>query len=164
MFAGAMDFESGLKVVQKRGQAMQAAAVATPSGMTSVLGLDEPAVDELCRRIAPFGRLWKANQLGPGNIVVSGDTPALEHVEPIATELGAMKVVSLKVAGAFHSDLMRPADEQLAQVLARRRSPPPGSPFTRTSMPRLIPTPTIFAAPWSPRSCGAFVGKTRCAE
>ena len=93
VFAGAIDFESGLKVVRKRGQAMQAAALATPSGMTSVLGLDEPAVDELCRRVAPFGRLWKANLLGPGNIVVSGDAPALEHVEPIATELGAMKVV-----------------------------------------------------------------------
>ena len=74
VFAGAMDFESGLKVVRQRGQAMQAAALATPSGMTSVLGLDEPAVDELCRRVAPFGRLWKANLLGPGNIVVSGET------------------------------------------------------------------------------------------
>ena len=105
VFAGAIDFESGLKVVRQRGQAMQAAALATPSGMTSVLGLDEPAVDELCRRVAPFGRLWKANLLGPGNIVVSGDAPALEHVEPIATELGAMKVVPLAVAGAFHSAL-----------------------------------------------------------
>jgi [acyl-carrier-protein] S-malonyltransferase len=119
VFAEAMDFESGLKVVQKRGQAMQAAAAATVSGMTSVLGLDESAVDELCRRVAPFGRLWKANLLGPGNIVVSGDMPALEHVEPIAAELGAMKVISLKVAGAFHSELMKPADDQLAQVLAQ---------------------------------------------
>jgi [acyl-carrier-protein] S-malonyltransferase len=118
VFARAMDFESGLKVVRKRGQAMQTAALATPSGMTSVLGLDEPAVDELCRRIRPFGRLWKANLLGPGNIVVSGDTQALEHVEAIATELGAMKVVPLKVAGAFHSELMKPADDQLAQMLA----------------------------------------------
>jgi [acyl-carrier-protein] S-malonyltransferase len=119
VFAGAMDFESGLKVVRKRGQAMQAAALATPSGMTSILGLDEPAIDELCRRIMPFGRLWKANLLGPGNIVVSGDAPALEHVEPIATELGAMKVVPLKVAGAFHCALMKPADDQLGQVLAQ---------------------------------------------
>jgi [acyl-carrier-protein] S-malonyltransferase len=119
VFAGAIDFESGLKVVCKRGQAMQAAALATPSGMTSVLGLDEPAVDELCRRVTPFGHLWKANLLGPGNIVVSGDTQALEHVEAIATELGAMKVVPLKVAGAFHSELMKPADDQLAQVLAQ---------------------------------------------
>jgi [acyl-carrier-protein] S-malonyltransferase len=119
VFAGAIEFESGIKVVRRRGQAMQKAALATPSGMVSILGLDEPAVDELCRRIAPFGRLWKANLLGPGNIVASGEAPALEHVESIATELGAMKVVRLAVAGAFHSDLMKPADEELAQVLAQ---------------------------------------------
>jgi [acyl-carrier-protein] S-malonyltransferase len=128
VFAGAIDFESGLKVVQKRGQAMQAAALATPSGMTSILGLNESAVDELCGRIAPFGRLWKANLLGPGNIVVSGETQALEHVEPIATELGAMKVVRLKVAGAFHSELMKPADTQLGDVLAQTTIVPPALP------------------------------------
>jgi [acyl-carrier-protein] S-malonyltransferase len=119
VFAGAMDFESGLRVVRRRGEAMQAAALATPSGMTSVLGLDERAVDELCRRVAPAGRLWKANLLGPGNIVVSGERLALERVNEVATELGAMKVVPLAVAGAFHSDLMKPADEQLAEVLAQ---------------------------------------------
>jgi len=119
VFAGAMEFEAGLAVVRRRGQAMQAAALATASGMTSVLGLDEPRVDELCRRIEPFGRLWKANLLGPGNIVVSGEAPALEQVESVAALLGAMKVLPLAVAGAFHSDLMKPADDQLAQVLAQ---------------------------------------------
>jgi [acyl-carrier-protein] S-malonyltransferase len=119
VFAGAIDFESGLNLVRRRGQAMQAAARATASGMTSVLGLDESAVDELCRRAAPFGRLWKANMLGPGNIVVSGETGALEHVEALAAELGAMKVVPLAVAGGFHSDLMKPADRQLAELLAQ---------------------------------------------
>jgi [acyl-carrier-protein] S-malonyltransferase len=128
VFVGAMDFESGLKVVRKRGQAMQAAALATDSGMTSVLGLDEPKVDELCRRIEPFGRLWKANLLGPGNIVVSGDAQALKHVEPIAAELGAMKVISLKVAGAFHSELMKPADDQLAHVLSQTQITTPRIP------------------------------------
>src|SRR5262245_58852000 len=117
VFAGALDFESGLKVVRRRGQAMQAAALASPSGMTSVLGLDEPTVDELCRRVAPFGRVWKANLLGPGNLVVSGELTALAQIEPIASELGAMKVIPLAVAGAFHSELMRPADLQLAEVL-----------------------------------------------
>jgi [acyl-carrier-protein] S-malonyltransferase len=98
---------------------MQAASLATPSGMISVLGLDEAKADDLCARVAPHGRLWKANLLGPGNIVVSGEAAALAAVEPIALELGAMKVVPLAVAGAFHSDLMKPADEQLAEVLAR---------------------------------------------
>ena len=137
VFAGAMDFESGLKVVRKRGQAMQAAALATPSGMTSVLGLDEPAVDELCRRIAPFGRLWKANLLGPGNIVVSGDAPALEHVEPIATELGAMKVVPLEGRRCVSLRI----DEAGRRSARRRCWPRPrsfhrASPFTPTSTPR----------------------------
>lgn len=118
VFAGAMDFESGLKVVRLRGQAMQEAALATPSGMVSILGLDPAAVDEVCERVARYGRLWKANLLGPGNVVVSGEASALEHVCPIATELGAMKVVPLAVAGAFHSDLMKPADSRLAGVLA----------------------------------------------
>ena len=63
--------------------------------MTSVLGLEEPAVDELCRRVAPSGRLWKANLLGPGNIVVSGEESALGQVAAVAAELGAMKVVPL---------------------------------------------------------------------
>jgi [acyl-carrier-protein] S-malonyltransferase len=128
VFAGAMDFDAGLKVVRRRGQAMQAAALASPSGMTSVLGLNESAVDELCRRLEPLGRLWKANLLGPGNIVVSGDASALEHLAPIATELGAMKVVPLAVAGAFHSPLMKPADDQLAQVLAETPIAPPRIP------------------------------------
>src|SRR4029078_12802998 len=77
VFAGAMDFEAGLQVVRRRGQAMQAAARATPSGMISVLGPGEPAGGELSRRVAPSGRLWKANLLGPGNLVVSGEAAAL---------------------------------------------------------------------------------------
>src|SRR3954470_17143964 len=117
VFAGALDFETGLRVVRCRGQAMQEAALAAPSGMASVLGLDEAAVDELCRRVAPHGRLWKANLLGPGNIVVSGESAALAHLEPIANEMGASRVIPLAVAGAFHSDLMKPADAQLAEVL-----------------------------------------------
>ncbi|HZW34799.1 MAG TPA: ACP S-malonyltransferase [Isosphaeraceae bacterium] len=128
VFAGAMDFEAGLQVVRRRGQAMQAAAVATPSGMTSVLGLDEPAVDELCRRVAPAGRLWKANLLGPGNIVVSGEAAALDQVAAVAAELNAMKVTPLAVAGAFHCELMKPADQQLARVLADTPIVPPRIP------------------------------------
>jgi [acyl-carrier-protein] S-malonyltransferase len=112
-FAGSFDFETGLKIVRRRGEAMQVAAVATPSGMTSVIGLDEAKVDELCRQVEAHGRLWKANMLGPGNIVVSGDTSALEKVDSVATELGAGRVVPLAVAGAFHSPVMQPAAEIL---------------------------------------------------
>ena len=162
VFAGAMDFEAGLQVVRRRGQAMQAAAVATPSGMTSVLGLDEPAVDELCRRVAPSGRLWKANLLGPGNIVVSGEVSALSQVAAVATELGAMKVVPLAVAGAFHSELMKPADDQLAQVLSQTPSAHRAFPSTRMLTPPHTPTRTTSAVRSWPRSSRGFAGKTRC--
>ena len=124
-FAGSMDFETGLKVVRKRGQAMQAAALANPSGMASVLGLDEAKVDELCRRLTQHGLLWKANFLGPGNIVVSGDKKAIAGIEPVAAELGAMKVVPLSVAGAFHTPLMQKAAEELEEVLGDARINPP---------------------------------------
>ncbi len=128
VFAGALDFETGLRVVRRRGQAMQAAALATPSGMTSILGLDESKVGELCDRVAPEGRLWKANMLGPGNIVVSGETSALARVEAVATELGASRVIPLAVAGAFHTPLMVPADARLAEALAAEPIHPPRLP------------------------------------
>ncbi len=137
VFAGALDFEAGLRVVRERGRLMQAAAVATPSGMASVLGLDEEKVDELCVRVAPFGRLWKSNFLGPGNIVVSGDKSAIEHLEPAASDLGASRVIPLAVAGAFHTDLMKPADARLAEVLAA----------TQLSTPRLPVYSNVDARP-----------------
>lgn len=128
VFAGALDFDAGLELVRRRGQAMQQAAQAAPSGMASVLGLDEEKVDELCRRVAAHGRLWKANLLGPGNIVVSGDRAAVDHIEPIAAELGAMKVVPLAVAGAFHTPLMDAAARRLEEVLAGVAFSPPRIP------------------------------------
>jgi [acyl-carrier-protein] S-malonyltransferase len=137
VFAGAIEFEAGLKLVRLRGEAMQAAAVATQSGMASVLGLEENQVDELCLRAQPFGRLWKANLLGPGNVVVSGDAAALEHVESIAALLGAMKVIKLAVAGAFHCPLMKPADSQLATFLAH----------TEIAAPRLPVYSNVDATP-----------------
>lgn len=128
VFAGALDFASGLEIVRQRGRAMQEAAEATPSGMTSVLGLDLEKVDELCQRLSEHGRVWKANLLGPGNIAVSGDRAALEQLDAVATELGAMKTVPLAVAGAFHTPLMKPADDRLAEALAAVEVHPPRIP------------------------------------
>lgn len=138
-FAGAFDFETGLEIVAERGRAMQAAALATKSGMTSVLGLEEPLIDELCVRVGREGRLWKANLLGPGNIVVSGDQPGLAALEPIALELGAQRIIPLAVAGAFHSPLMKPADERLAAALDR----------ANVAAPRIPVYSNVEAAPHS---------------
>jgi [acyl-carrier-protein] S-malonyltransferase len=118
VFAGALDFADALRVVQRRGEAMQAASDATPSGMVSVLGLDQGKVEELCAAARPRGIIEVANLLCPGNIAVSGANETLDEVERLAPEFGAMKTIRLAVAGAFHTQLMKPADEKLAQALA----------------------------------------------
>jgi [acyl-carrier-protein] S-malonyltransferase len=160
VFAGALDFETGLKVVRRRGEAMQAAAVATPSGMTGVIGLDEAKVDELCARVAQQGQIWKANLLGPGNLVVSGELSALAFVEAIATELGAGRVIPLAVAGAFHSPIMQPGAESLDEVLAA----------TTFHLPRIPVYSNVDAVPHEdpadirPRLVAQVVGSVRWEE
>lgn len=117
VFAGSMSFEDGLKVVQERGRAMQAAAEATPSGMVSALLLDPPTVEEVVREASAAGRIWIANYLCPGNTVLSGEIAAINAAEKII-ESKSGKAIKLAVAGAFHTELMKPADERLAHVLA----------------------------------------------
>jgi [acyl-carrier-protein] S-malonyltransferase len=117
VFAGALSFEDGLRVVRRRGEAMQAAAEATPSGMVSILMLPAEEVEELVRHAGAAGFIRTANYLCPGNTVVSGDKAACARIIELAEAAGA-KVVPLTVAGAFHTDLMKPADEQLAAALA----------------------------------------------
>jgi len=122
VFAGALTFEDGLKVVQRRGEAMQAAADATPSGMVSLLLLERKQVEEICEQVTREGRaeagiMRIANYLCPGNIVVSGGKGACERVAALAEQAGG-KTVPLTVAGAFHTEIMRPADARLAEALS----------------------------------------------
>jgi len=118
VFAGVMDFEAGLTLVQRRGAAMQDAADETPSGMVSILGLERVEVETLCDKAREGEVLELANYLCPGNIVVSGTNAACERVAELAPAMGAMKALPLPVAGAFHTQIMRPADERLAEALA----------------------------------------------
>jgi [acyl-carrier-protein] S-malonyltransferase len=118
VFAGVMDFEAGLRVVQERGRAMQDAADVTSSGMVSILGMEREQVESLCHETRGDDTLEIANLLCPGNIVVSGHTLACERIAEKATAAGAMKVIPLAVAGAFHTPLMQSAVERLRKALA----------------------------------------------
>ncbi len=118
VFAGVMEFEVALAVVQRRGEAMQAASDATSSGMVSVLGLDLERIEQICDEARGDDVLQVANLLCPGNIVVSGHVTACERVAELADAAGAMKVIPLAVAGAFHTTLMDSAVGQLADALA----------------------------------------------
>jgi [acyl-carrier-protein] S-malonyltransferase len=118
VFAGIMDFEDGLMVVQKRGAAMQEASDATPSGMVTILGLERVQVEALCEKARQGEILEIANLLCPGTIVVSGTNGACERAAEMAPSMGAMKALPLAVAGAFHTSIMRPADARCAEALA----------------------------------------------
>ena len=116
-FAGALKFEDGLRLVRKRGEAMQAAADARAGGMVSILLLDLPQVEAIVARASEFGLVRIANYLCPGNLVVSGDKAACDEAQRLAEEAGA-KTIPLPVAGAFHTPLMQPAVEALTKALA----------------------------------------------
>ena len=128
VFAGALEFDDGVRLVQVRGEAMQEAADATPSGMVSVLGLEQAAVEDLCERARQGDTLRIANLLCPGNIVISGTNAACERLAEMAPAAGAMKAVPLAVAGAFHTPLMAPAAARLREALAEAH-------FSRPTIP-----------------------------
>lgn len=118
-FAEAISFEDGLRVVQQRGEAMQAAANLVPSGMVSLLGLELAKIEELCDQARQPGEVLQvANLLCPGNIVVSGHKTACLRVAELAQAAGAMKTIPLAVAGAFHTPIMQPAVDRLSAALA----------------------------------------------
>jgi [acyl-carrier-protein] S-malonyltransferase len=122
--AGALQFEDALRLVHRRGQLMQEASEASPGGMVSLMGLDEEKVLALCERVRDKGRLGPANFNCPGQVVVSGDLGACEAAAAAAEEFGG-RAVPLQVAGAFHSELMRPAAERLREALDATEFHPP---------------------------------------
>lgn len=117
VFAGAMSFADGLRVVQARGEAMQAAADANPSGMVSALLLDLPQVEQVCAGATEAGPLWIANYLCPGNTVLSGSKAGCERAVTLI-EAAQGRAIPLAVAGAFHTPLMQSACERLRAALA----------------------------------------------
>jgi [acyl-carrier-protein] S-malonyltransferase len=117
--AGAISFADGVRLVKERGAAMQESATAVASGMASVLGLEESQVAELCDRARQPGEVLQvANLLCPGNIAISGQAASLDAAEKLAPDAGASRFIRLNVAGAFHTDIMKPAVERLSAAIA----------------------------------------------
>ena len=116
--AGVISFEDGLKLVQKRGSAMQAAADASNGSMVSILGLDEEKIQALCDEAGQGDLLVAVNFNCPGQIVISGSVEACNRAVELAPKYEAIKAIPLSVAGAFHSAMMDPAAEELAAALA----------------------------------------------
>lgn len=113
--AGALSFEEGLKLVAKRAQAMQKACEAQPSTMAAVLALPDEKVEEICAGIEET--VAPANYNCPGQVVISGSIEGIDKACEKLLEAGAKRAMKLKVGGAFHSVLMQPAQEELAEAI-----------------------------------------------
>lgn len=116
---GVLSFDDGLKLVSERAKAMQAACDANPSSMAAILGLEDAKVEEICSQIS--GIVVPANYNCPGQLVISGETSAVEEACAKLKEAGAKRALLLPVNGAFHSPLMQPAQERLAAAIEQTK-------------------------------------------
>lgn len=110
-----LQFADGLKLVSQRAQAMQKACELQPSTMAAVLGLEDAVVEDVCK--STDGIVVAANYNCPGQLVISGEVAAVEAACEALKEAGARRALMLPVGGAFHSPLMEPAREQLANAI-----------------------------------------------
>ena len=115
--ADVLAFSDALKLVEYRAQVMAEASQRQDCTMAAILGLDEAILQDLCEAAASAGVVQIGNYNCPGQLIVSGDTAAVERVMDAAKDAGARRCLRLEVSGAFHSALMAPAQEQLETVI-----------------------------------------------
>jgi [acyl-carrier-protein] S-malonyltransferase len=132
--AGALKMEEAIELVRERGLAMAEAAKKNPGSMAAILGLDDEVVERICRRIL---NVWPANYNCPGQIVVSGEDPAVDEACEAAEQEGARRAVKLRVSGAFHSPLVARAADRLRPALDRVKFAEPTAPFMSTVTARI---------------------------
>ncbi len=116
-FAGAISFEEAVKIVAERGRLMQQAGTENPGTMAAIIGMQDSALDALLAEAGAEGIVQAANFNSPGQIVISGDIAAVKKAVELAPAHGARMAKELVVSGAFHSPLMKPAEEKLAAAL-----------------------------------------------
>ncbi|QDO92888.1 ACP S-malonyltransferase [Formosa sediminum] len=125
--AGALTFKDGLKLVSQRALAMQKACELAPSTMAAVLGLEDNIVEDICNAID--GVVVAANYNCLGQLVISGETSAVEKACESLKEAGAKRALILPVGGAFHSPMMEPAREELAAAIENTTFSKPNCPI-----------------------------------
>lgn len=151
--AGALSFEEGLRLVAARASAMQKACELQPSTMAAVLGLADDAVEKVCAETS--GTVVPANYNCPGQLVISGEIPAVEKACLAMQEAGAMKTVMLSVGGAFHSPLMQPAQEELSLAIAKAVIKTPSCPVYQNVVARGVTNPNEIRANLNAQLTGA---------
>ncbi len=115
--AGVLQFADAVMLVQKRGQFMQSAVPIGEGGMAAVLGLDDEQVREVCIAASQGEVVQAVNYNAPGQVVIAGNNAAIERAIKGCKEAGAKRAMALSVSAPFHSELMKPAAEELTGVL-----------------------------------------------
>ncbi len=134
--ANVLAFADAVRLVRERGRLMQEAAKIKPGGMAAVIGLDEACVEEICLETGA----QIANINCSGQTVVSGTREAIKHSMDLAQARGAVGVVPLEVSAAFHSALMQPTVEGMAQAISRVNFRPPEVPIVVNSTAKPVTT------------------------
>lgn len=137
--AGAIDFESGLKLVSQRAEAMQKACNLSKGTMAAVLGLEDKKVEEVCDQIK--GIVVAANYNCPGQLVISGSVEAITLACEALKDGGARRALVLPVGGAFHSPLMESARSELADAIDDTQFSPPKCPVYQNTIARAVTDP-----------------------
>ena len=140
--ARAIEEEQAIALVRERGLAMAAAAKENPGSMAAILGLADEVVEALCQKIT---RVWPANYNCPGQIVISGENPAVDECCSEAELQGARRTVKLRVSGAFHSPLIERAAERLRPAVEKARFSEPIAPFMSTVTAKIEPAQRMAA-------------------
>lgn len=118
VYAGALSFEDGLKLVAARANAMQKACEVNPGTMAAIIGLPDEKVEEVCAEVSKEGKVVvPANFNCPGQLVISGEVDAINEACEKLKAAGVKRALPLKVGGAFHSPLMQPAKEELQKAI-----------------------------------------------
>ncbi len=138
--ADVLGTEEAIALVRERGLAMAEAARERPGSMAAILGLEDEVVERLCRRILG---VWPANYNCPGQVVVSGENPAVDECCEEAEEEGARRTVKLRVSGAFHSPLVARAAERLRPAVERIRFREASAPFMSTVTAKIEPAQRV---------------------
>jgi [acyl-carrier-protein] S-malonyltransferase len=131
-----MSREEGFGVFGGGGLGLAEPAPQRPGSMAAILGLEDPVVERLCRQIVG---VWPANYNCPGQIVVSGENPAVDECCEQAVDEGARRAVKLRVSGAFHSPLVAHAAERLKPAVERIKFHEPSAPFMSTVTAKIEP-------------------------
>jgi [acyl-carrier-protein] S-malonyltransferase len=142
---GVLSFEDGLKLVYKRAMAMQAACELKPSTMAAVLGLEDEKVETICEGIEN-GVVVAANYNCPGQLVISGDVDAINNACEQLKAAGAKRALVLQVGGAFHSPLMKPSEDELAQAIEQTQFNTPICPVYQNVSAEAVSDPNLIKA------------------